>query len=198
MSVSVRWPAPPVSALVAEHLLRGAALLLRGGWLALDGPACLLAMILDLLTLLSTLHHGGDLAAFSRWYRPPGQSRGLQLVAHGIDQSGDIDEVGDWLGCGASAGAHCLWDEFGRSVVEHGGAADGVEGDGEDGVVQGEGPVASGQVTHCHRLQAGELGGGVAGDRRDGDVGQPHRTVGWGGWWSAGVGQDHHLKIPDK
>lgn len=153
-------------------------MLLRGGRLALDGPAWLRALILGLLTLLSAVHHRGDLAAFSCRYRPPGQSRGLQLVAHGVDQSGYVDEVGDRLGCRAPARAHRLWDEFGRPVVKHGGAADGVEGDGEDGVVQGEGPVVGGQVAHGYRLQAGELGGGVAGDGSDGDVGQPHRAVG--------------------
>lgn len=148
--------------------------MLWAGWLALNGLAWFLALILDLMTLLGTLHYGGDLAAFSRRDRPPSQSRGLQLVAHGIDQRGDIDEVCDRLRRGASAGAHRLWDEFGRPVVEHGRAADGVEGDGEDGVVQGEGSVPGGQVAHSYRLQAGELGGGMAGDGGDGDVGQPH------------------------
>lgn len=58
--------------------------------------------------------------------------------------------------------------------MEHGGAAYGVEGDGEDGVVQCEGAVAGRQVAHGDGLQVGELGGGVAGDGGDGDVGQPH------------------------
>lgn len=58
--------------------------------------------------------------------------------------------------------------------MDHGGAADCVKGDGEDGVVQRERPLTGGQVTHGYRLQAGELGGGVAADGRDGDVGQPH------------------------
>ncbi len=62
--------------------------------------------------------------------------------------------------------------------MEHGRTADGVKGDGEDGVVKGEGPVAGGQVAHSDWLQAGELGGGVAGDGRDRDVSQPHRAVG--------------------
>lgn len=137
-----------------------------------------MTLILDLLTLLRDLHHGGDLAAFGRRYGPPGQSRGLKLMAHGVDQSGDVDEVGDRLGRCPRAGAHSLWDKFSRPVVKHGGAADGVEGDGEDGVVQGEGPVAGGQMAHSYRLQAGELGGGVAGDRSDGDVGETHGTVG--------------------
>lgn len=58
--------------------------------------------------------------------------------------------------------------------MEHGRAADSVKGDGEDGVVQGEWPVAGRQVAHWYRLQVGELGGGMAGDRCDGDVGQSH------------------------
>lgn len=169
----MRRPAPPVSALVAEHLLRGAALLLGGGRLALDGPAWLRA--LGLLTApLRSLRQGGDLAAFGRRHGPPGQSRGLQLVVHGVDQSGDIDEVGDRLRSRPPAGAHRLRDEFGGPVVQHGGAADGVKGDCEDGVVQTEGPVAGRQVAHGNGLQAGELGGGVAGD----DVGHTHRAVG--------------------
>jgi len=121
-------------------------LLLRCGRLALDGPAWLRALAL-LTGPLCTLHRVGDLAAFGRRYGPPGQSLGLQLVAHGVDQSGDVDEVGDRLGS-RTPGAHRLWDEVGRPVVEHGGAADGVEGDGEDGVVQGEGRVAGRQVAH--------------------------------------------------
>lgn len=95
-------------------------------------------------------------------------------MSHGVDQSGEVDEVSDGLRRRASAGAHRLRDEFGGSVVEHGGAAYRVEGDGEDGVVQGEGAVAGCQVAHGDGLQAGELGGGVAGDGGDGDVGKTH------------------------
>lgn len=95
-------------------------------------------------------------------------------MAHGVDQSGEVDEMGDRLGRGATSGPHSLWDEFCGPIVEHGGATYGVEGDGEDGVVQSEGPVAARQVAHGNRLQAGELGRGVAGDGCDGDVGQPH------------------------
>ena len=160
---------------VTEHLLCRAALLLWSERLALAAPPRFCSLALGLLTLpLSTFHHWGDLAALSGWYGPPGQSWGLQLVAHGVDQSGEVDEVGDRLGRRAAGRTHCLRDEFSRSVMEHGGAADRVEGDGEDGVVQREGPVAGRQVAHSHRLQAGELGGGVAGDGRDSDVGQSH------------------------
>lgn len=156
---------------VAKHLLCGAAL--RGGRLALAGPTWLLA--LDVLTLhLSALHHWGDLAAISRLYGPPGQSWRLQLVAHGVDQSGEVDEVGNRLRSGASTGAHRLRDKLGGSVVEHGGAADCIEGDSEDGIVKCEGTVAGCQVTYSDRLQAGELGRGMAGDGGDGDVGQTH------------------------
>lgn len=81
-------------------------------------------------------------------------------MSHGVDQRGHIDEVGNRLGGGGgAAGAHRLRDQIGLPVMQHGGAADGVKGHSEDGVVQGEGPVAGGQVTHGYRLQAGELGG---------------------------------------
>lgn len=152
-----RLPAPSVWASVSEHLLRGAALLLQVRWLVLDGPARLLTLRLHVLTLLSAVHHGG---AFGRHHWPPGQSWRLQLVSHGVDQRGHVDEVGDRLGRGGGAtGAHRLWDQFGLPVMQHSRAADGVKGHSEDGVVQGEGPVVGGQVTHGHGLQAGELGG---------------------------------------
>lgn len=198
MSVSVRRPAPPVSALVAEHLLCRATLLLWGGWLALDGLAWLLALILELCTLLRTINHRGDLAAFSHRYRPPGQSWGFQLMAHRVDESGDIDEVGHWLGLWASTRGNRLWDNFSWPVVDHGRATNCIKCYSEDRVVQGEGAVAGSEMTHSYRLQAGELCGGVAGDGCDGDVGQPHGTVGWGGWRSARVSQDHHLISRDK
>lgn len=177
-SAPVRGDPHPPSISVAEHLLSRAALLLQGGRLALVAPTWLRPLALGLLALtLGALHHRGDLAALGRRYRPPGQSRGLQLVAHGVDQSGEIDEMGDRLG-GPAGRAHSLGHQLGRPVVEHGGAADGVEGDGEDGVVQREGAVSGSQVTHSDGLQAGELGRGVAGDGGHGDVGQPHRAVG--------------------
>lgn len=80
-------------------------------------------------------------------------------MSHGVDQRGHVDEVGDRLGRGGAAGAHRLWEKFGLPVVQHGRAADGVKGHSEDGIVQGEGPLAGRQVTHRYRLQAGELGG---------------------------------------
>lgn len=95
-------------------------------------------------------------------------------MSHGVDKSGEVNEMGDRLGCRAGRRTNRLWDELSRSVVEHGGAADGVEGDGEDGVVQRERPVAGRQVAHGDGLQIGELGRGVAGDWRDGDVGHSH------------------------
>lgn len=95
-------------------------------------------------------------------------------MAHGVDQSGEVDEMGDGLGCPASSRTYSLWDEFCRPVVQHSGATDCVKGDREDGVVQCEGPVAGCQVAHGDRLQAGKLGRGVAGDGRDCDVGQSH------------------------
>lgn len=191
--MSVRRPAPSVSVLVAEHLLAGAALLLRGGRLTLDGLARLLALVLELCSLLWEVHHWGHLAALRHGHRPPGQSGALQLMVHGVDQGGDVDEVGHRLRFRPSDGADALWDHVGRAVVDHGGAADCVEGDGEDGVVQGERSLAGRQVTHGYGLQAGELGGGVAGDGRDGDVGQPHGAVWRGGRGSTGVGKDNHL-----
>lgn len=167
---------------VAEHLLCRAALLLRSGRLALVGSAWVWALTLDLLTLpLSALHHRGDLTALSCRYRPPRESRCIQLVTHGVDQSREIDEVCNRLRRCAAAGTHRFRDEFCRAVVECGRAADRVERDREDGIVQREGPVAGRQVAHSYRLQAGELGGGVAGDGCDGDVGQPHGAVGGGG-----------------
>ena len=51
--------------LITEHLLSGTGLLLWVWWLVLDRLAWLLALILDLLALLSTIHHRGDLAALS-------------------------------------------------------------------------------------------------------------------------------------
>lgn len=152
----------------------------------LRGGECLTLVVLP-LTLdrrplpLSALCHRGDLALGS-WYGPPGQRRGIQVVAHGVDQSGEVDEVGDRLWRAAAGGSHRLREEVGGSVVEHGGAAHRVEGDGKDGVVQCEGAVAGCQVAHGDGLQVGELGGGVAGD-----VGGRARR-------SAGVSQDHDLK----
>lgn len=80
-------------------------------------------------------------------------------MSHGVDERGHVDEVGDRLGRGGATGAHCLRYKFGLPVVQHSGAADGVKGHSEDGIVQGEGPIAGCQVTHRYRLQAGELGG---------------------------------------
>lgn len=159
---------------VAEHLLGGVALLL----LLLGGCGVALGWIWTLtLGLLRVSIHVGNLAALSSWNRPPSQSWRLQLVANRVDQSGEVDEVGHGLGCCTVSRTHRLRDKFRRSVVEHGGAADGIEGDGEDGVIQGEGPIGGGQVAHGYRLQAGELGLGMAGDWCDGDVGQSDRAA---------------------
>lgn len=157
--------------------------------------AQLLALVLELCSLLREVNHWGDLAALRHGHRPPGQSWALQLMAHGVDQGGDVDEVGHRLRFGRSDGADGLRDHVRRAVVDHGGAADCVEGDGEDGVVQGEGSLAGSQVADGYGLEVGELGGGVAGDGRDRDVRQPHGAVWRGGRRGAGVGQNHHLKF---
>lgn len=97
-------------------------------------------------------------------------------MAHWVDEGGKVDKVGDrlWPSTGTSR-PHRLGRELGRPVVEHGGAADRVEGDSEDGAVQSEGAVVAGcQVAHGYRLQAGELGRGMGGDGGHCDVGQPH------------------------
>lgn len=147
-------------ALITEHLLRGAALLLQVCGLVLESPPWLLALSLHVLSLLRTFHHGGNLVAFSRHHWPPGQSWRFQLVSHGVDERGHVDEVGNRLGRAAGAtGAHCLRYKFALPVVQHSRAADSVKGHSEDGIVQGEGPVAGCQVTHRYWLQAGELGG---------------------------------------
>lgn len=95
-------------------------------------------------------------------------------MAHGVDQGGDVYEVGHRLRFGSTGGADGFWDHVRRAVVDHGGAADCVECDGEDGVVKGERSLAGCQVADGDWLQAGELGRGVAGDGRDGNVGQSH------------------------
>lgn len=64
-------------------------------------------------------------------------SPGLQVMSYGINQSGEVDEVCDGL-----SGAPLL----------HPGATDGIEGDSQDGAVQGQRGV------HTDRLQASELG----------------------------------------
>lgn len=162
-----------VVTLITEHLLRGAALLLQVSRLVLDRPSWLLALRLHVLTLLSTFHHGGHLVAFSRHHWPPGQTWRFELVSNGVDQRGHVDEVGNRLGSGVgggATGAHRLGYKFGLPVVQHSRATDGVKGHSEDGIVQGEGPVARCQVAHGYGLQAGELGGRTAADRCDGDV----------------------------
>lgn len=84
-----------LSVLVAEHLLSGAGLLLLwGGRLTLEGLARVLGLVLELCSLLRDTDHRGHLAALSHGHRPPGQSWALQLMAHGVDQGGDINEVG--------------------------------------------------------------------------------------------------------
>lgn len=81
---------------VAEHLLRAALLLWREGLTLAVLPRSW-ALTLDHRPLpLSALCHRGDLALSGR-YGPPGQCRGIQVVAHGVDQSGEVDEVGDRL-----------------------------------------------------------------------------------------------------
>lgn len=70
--VCVCAPSTSALALITEHLLRGAALLLQASGLVLDSPSRLLALRLHVWTLLSTFPHGGDLVAFSCHHWPPG------------------------------------------------------------------------------------------------------------------------------
>lgn len=105
----------------------------------------------------------------------------------GVDQGGQVDEVG-----------HRLWVRGFRlrvdlevvlAVVQHGGAADGIKGHGQDGVVQLELAFWSGQVPDGHWLEVGKLGPGRGGDGGHGDVGQAD-GAGRGG--HVGVAQGHH------
>ena len=105
----------------------------------------------------------------------------------GVDQGGQVDEVGHGL---RVRGFWLRVDlEVILAVVQHGGAADGVKGHGQDGVVQLELAFRSGQVPDGHRLKAGKLGPGRGGDGGHGDVGQAD-GAGRGG--HIGVTQSHH------
>lgn len=75
------------------------------------------------------------------------------------------------------------------AVVQHGRAADRVEGDGQDGVVQLQLALRGAQLAHGHGLQVGELGASCRGDGGDGDVGESH---GAGGGCDVGVTEGHH------
>ena len=132
--------------------------------------------------------------------RPPREGRLLQLMRDGVDEGGEVDEVGNRRGAparrrgrsprGPSGGVAA---QLRGAVVQHGRAADGVEGDGEDGVVERDGPLVGVQGPHGHRLQAGELGRCRPADGRHRDVGETPRVGGGGRRRGAGLSQDHYL-----
>lgn len=131
-------------------------------------------------------------------HRPP---RERVLVAElapqgrdGVDQSGQIDEVGHGLRVrGLRLGVDL---DVVLAVVQHGGATDGVKGHGQDRVVQLELAFWGGQVPDGHRLEVGKLSPGCSGDGGHGDVGQADRAG-----WSAHVWvtqRHHHLQESHK
>lgn len=75
------------------------------------------------------------------------------------------------------------------AVVQHGGATDGVERDGENGVVQLQLALGRSQVAHCHWLEVCELGASCCRNGGNSDVCQPDGT-GWG--CDIGVTKGHH------
>lgn len=110
--------------------------------------------------------------------------------SNGVHQGGQVYEMGHGLGVGRLGLRREL--NVTLAVVQHGRAADRVEGDGQDGVVQLQLALRGAQVAHGHGLQVGELGASGRGDGGDGDVGEPH---------GAGRGRDvwvaeghHHLR----